>query len=88
MEPVAATVTTPAQLAGWAFAASTLELPAATTTVAPTAVMSLMACCCVVLHAPLPPRLRLRTAAGLGLEGTPATARPADQRIPSTMSEV
>ena len=88
MLPVAATVTTLAQLAGVKLVASALLLPAATTTVVPTATMSLMADCWVTPQAPDPPRLRLMTAAGLGLVVTPATARPAAQRIPSMMSLV
>ena len=86
--PVAATVITPVQLAGLKPEASALLLPAATTTVAPTATTSLMANCSADRQARLPPRLMLSTLAGFGLVGTPVTARPAAQRMPSTMSLV
>ena len=80
---------TPEQLAGVAPAASTLLLPAATTTTAPAATTALTALWKVLpeLQTPGPPRLRLRTLAGLGLLGTPVTGSPAAQRMPSAISE-
>jgi hypothetical protein len=79
---------TPLQLAGSVFAASTLLLPAATTTTVPRATTSLIALCSAAEQAPSPPRLRFSTRAGNGFAGTPGTAMPAAQRMPSMMSEV
>ena len=85
---VAATAMTPMQLAGELLETSVALLPAATTTTAPRAVTSLTAFWNVVPQAPVPPRLRLSTRAGVGLAGTPGMLMPAAQRMPSAMSEV
>jgi hypothetical protein len=85
---VAATATTPLQLAGDVPDASLAELPAATTTTVPRAVTSLTAFWKALPHGPDPPRLKLTTRAGFALAGTPATAMPEAQRIASTTSEV
>ena len=74
---VAATVITPLQLAGLDVDAFLLEFPAATITTAPSPVAVLIAACVVNKQEPEPPRLRLSTRAGLGLEGAPGTAPPA-----------
>ena len=88
MRVVAATATTPAQLAGLKFAALAAELPAATTTTAPRAMAPLTAACVVVSQAPPPPSDRLITRAGVALAGAPATVPPEAQVIASAMSEV
>src|SRR5688572_14769108 len=49
---------------------------------------SVTALCRIGEHSPGPARLRLITRAGLGLAGTPATARPLAQRMPSAMSDI
>jgi hypothetical protein len=85
---VAATVTTPLQLPGWKLAALALLLPAAITTIEPAALMALIAFWYEVPQDPEPPKLRLRTFAGLVFVGTPLTVNPVAQRMPSTMSEV
>jgi hypothetical protein len=84
---VAATVMTPLQLAGLNPLASALLFPAATTMTAPAEVIALMAFWKDMLQVPDPPRLIFSTLAGLGLNGTPETDKPAAQRMPSTMSE-
>ena len=83
---VAATVMTPMQLAGLKLEALPFELPAATTTTAPSAIAAFTAFCPAALQPPLPPRLRLSTRAGLALIGRPATAPPAAHTIASLMS--
>src|SRR6185503_9951301 len=85
---VAATVMTPAQLAGWNPEALALEFPADTTTVVPRLLAELIARRYVCEHVPLPPRLRLMTLAGLALAGTPRTVPPDAQTIASAMSEL
>ena len=77
---------TPGQFAGVLTACPAL-LPAAATTTAPAAVISATASRYAAVQAPSPPRLRFSTRAGFGLAGTPATARPAAQRMPAMMSE-
>src|SRR4051812_16603291 len=77
--PTAATVMTPLHPAGEKPLASALLLPAATTTTVPRERAPLIAVCMLVSHVPLPPRLKLRTRAGLGLAGTPGTAPPEPQ---------
>src|SRR5882757_6860658 len=76
---------TPAQLAGESTGQP--SLPAEITTVTPAATTSLMTVCSAELQAPLPPRLMLMIWAGCVLSGTPATCRPAAQRMASRMSE-
>ena len=64
------------------------ELPAAATSAAPWSRAALIASCMLLLQAPGLPSDRLITLAGFGLAGTPSTATPAAQRMPSMMSEV
>ena len=85
---VAATVTTPVQLAGLKFNASELLLPAATTTTVPRPRASLIAVCVDESQPPEPPRDRLITRAGVGLAGSPETLPPEAQMMPAAMSEV
>src|SRR5262245_66393658 len=73
---MAATVITPAQLAGVKLAALAFELPAATTTTVLRLCATLIAFCDVKSQAPLPPSDRLITRAGVGLTGSPGTEPP------------
>ncbi|MNN16862.1 hypothetical protein D3C81_1300160 [compost metagenome] len=75
---------TPVQSAGASTAPA--ELPAAATTTTPAAFRSLTACCSMDEQLP-PPRLTLTTLAGVALAGTPGTASPPAQRMPSTVSD-
>jgi hypothetical protein len=68
--------------------ASTLSLPAATTTTAPRERALLIAFCVVLSQAPVPPSDRLSTRALLALAGTPVTVPPEAQTMASAMSEV
>ena len=88
MRSVAATVTTPAQLAGLELLALMFSLPAATMTTVPRERALLIAVWVVVPQAPPPPSDMLITRAGLALAGTPLTVPPDDQMIASAMSEV
>src|SRR5687767_1719679 len=85
---VAATVTTPAQLAGVKPLALAFELPAATTTIVPRDRAPSMAFCIEMPQEPEPPRLRLMTSAGVWLAGTPLTLPPEAQTTASAMSAV
>lgn len=84
---VAPTAMTPSQLAGEKFAMAAPLLPALATTVAPTARASSIAPCESGLQAPALSRLTFTTFAGFALGGTPGTAWPAAQRMPSAMSD-
>jgi hypothetical protein len=86
--PVAATVTTPLQLAGVDVLALVFSLPAATMTTAPRARAVSIAACVVLSQAPVPPRDRLSTRAGVAFAGMPLTLAPEAHRMPSAMSEV
>ena len=88
LRPVAATVTTPLQLAGANWLASKLLLPAAAITTVFLLRAAFMAFCNVVLQAFAPPKLILITRAGVGLAGTPVTLLPLAHKIPSAISEV
>ena len=88
VDVVAATVTTPVQLAGVKPAVSELLLPAATTTIVPRPRASLIAVCVEESQLPVPPRDRLITRAGVGLAGSPETLPPEAQMMPAAISEV
>src|SRR6187397_2510677 len=81
-----ATAMTPGQFAGLV-TAWPVPLPAETTTTAPAAATSFNTLMYAWVHSPSPPKLRLRTRAGVGLAGTPATGNPTAQRMAATMSE-